>query len=229
MTERSEWQIPAAMIRTSSSPVPGGSSSSSSMRSGRVSAYGAGRSDRIEDGGPDLHRRLLWVMRGRPGAQLRAGTGGRRGGPSATGAVAPSAAEIAAASSSTAGEVRSASCLREAVARAGDRQRGGDARGVEDRHREAAHAGDAVVDVGEAAGRPDAGELRLDPRPVEPLLLGGVEHRRGVRLGEVGEDRLPRQPDVERLPVADLHDPAHRVEPVDDRDADRCCRRGRRG
>ena len=38
MTERSEWQRPAAAIFTSTSSRPGGSSSMVSMRSGRVSA-----------------------------------------------------------------------------------------------------------------------------------------------------------------------------------------------
>ena len=43
MTERSEWQSPAAAIRTSASPGPGESSSSSPTVSGRLSSYGAGR------------------------------------------------------------------------------------------------------------------------------------------------------------------------------------------
>jgi hypothetical protein len=40
MTDKSEWHRPAALIRTSTSPVPGGSSSISVMVNGRVWAYG---------------------------------------------------------------------------------------------------------------------------------------------------------------------------------------------
>src|SRR5580765_785345 len=40
MTERSEWQRPAARTRTSTSPGPGGSSSISVTRSGRLTPYG---------------------------------------------------------------------------------------------------------------------------------------------------------------------------------------------
>ncbi|MCY1547264.1 hypothetical protein D9M68_833100 [compost metagenome] len=38
MTDRSEWHSPAALIRTSTSPKPGGSSSISAMLNGRVRA-----------------------------------------------------------------------------------------------------------------------------------------------------------------------------------------------
>jgi hypothetical protein len=40
ITERSEWQRPAAAIFTNTSPRPGSASSTSSMVSGRVVAYG---------------------------------------------------------------------------------------------------------------------------------------------------------------------------------------------
>ena len=41
-TDRSEWQTPAASMRTSSSSAPGGASSMSAMVMGRESAYGRG-------------------------------------------------------------------------------------------------------------------------------------------------------------------------------------------
>src|SRR3990167_3959524 len=48
MMERSEWHSPAAATRTSTSPGPGGASSTSVISSGRLVAYGAGAPIRVK-------------------------------------------------------------------------------------------------------------------------------------------------------------------------------------
>ena len=54
ITDRSEWQRPAAPICTRISPGPGGFSSTSSILSGFDFAYGAWRPHRLEDCGADF-------------------------------------------------------------------------------------------------------------------------------------------------------------------------------
>ena len=54
-TDRSEWQIPAASMRTSSSVGPGSASSSSPTVSGTESRYGSGPPELLEHGAHDPH------------------------------------------------------------------------------------------------------------------------------------------------------------------------------
>ena len=58
-TDKSEWQTPAASMRTSSSSAPGGASATSAMVIGRDCAYGRGDSDLLQYGAPDFkHGRI---------------------------------------------------------------------------------------------------------------------------------------------------------------------------
>ena len=77
-TDRSEWHTPAASIRTSSSPGPGGSSSSSPTVRGRDRRQGRRPADLLQDRAADPHTGLLGRRARTAGVRIATGTATRR-------------------------------------------------------------------------------------------------------------------------------------------------------